>query len=92
MIYRRYGAGANEILEMPVPLFLDMFEFARKKEIEDKLYQRWLIGGHCHEQSFEEFKAELVTAANPKKPEEVYRTVEDIIEKMRKGGAADGDF
>lgn len=88
MIYRRYGAAGHEILEMPVPLFVELYGYARDKEFEDKLYQRWMFGGHCHEQSFDDFKAELMAAANPKKPDEIYAEVENILNAFQKKGGA----
>lgn len=101
MLAYRYGAA---ILDTNIEIGIELIPEAYKKQLDDKLWQRWLVDYARMDEktfnSFEEYKKELIKPvqsketieSKPKTKQEIYAQADRIILAWKKGGGSSGDI
>jgi len=76
------------VLNFDFEFGIEVINEARRKKLEEDLYQRWIIGGYEKEMKFSDFKKQLMDDA-PKHPSkditeaEIFAKVRKILEMRR---------
>jgi hypothetical protein len=95
LLAHRYGAA---ILDTDIEIGIELIPEAYKKQLDDKLWQRWLVDyarmDNAHFIGFEEYKKKLIkpiqskeaTESKPKTKQEIYAQADRIISAWKKGG------
>lgn len=93
MLTHRYGAS---ILDTDIEIGIELIPEAYKKQLNNKLWQRWLVDYARMDEktfkSFEEYKKELLKPAKtiakskPKTKEEIFAQADRIIAAWKGGG------
>lgn len=83
MIYRRYGANAENVLASSFVYGFELIGYAQEQEIEDKMFLRWVVA-YQNQMTFIDFKNQLKqqSITDSRTSDEILSEVDSIMERF----------